>query len=77
MLARLSDISLLEGRFCYTTETVTIASIIGNVGEIFTGAMSWAGTVGETIVGTPILLMFVVIPLVGLGVGLFKRLLNM
>ena len=69
--------TLLEGRFCYTTETATIASIISNVGEIFTGAMSWAGTVGETIVGTPILLMFVVIPVVGLGVGLFKRLLNM
>ena len=39
--------------------------------------MTWAGEVGSTIVGTPILLMFVVIPLVGLGVGLFKRLLSM
>ena len=61
-----------------TTEaTVTIASLVGNVGEIFTGAMGWAAEVGETIVGTPVLLLFVVIPLVGLGVGLFKRLLNM
>lgn len=60
-----------------TTATVTIASLIGNVGEIFTGAMSWAAEVGSTIVETPILLMFVIIPLVGLGVGLFKRLLNM
>lgn len=39
--------------------------------------MTWAGEVGSTIVSTPILLMFVVIPLVGLGVGLFKRLLSM
>lgn len=47
------------------------------MGDIFTGAMSWAAEVGTTIVGTPILLIFVMIPLVGLGVGLFKRLLNM
>jgi len=39
--------------------------------------MSWAGTVGTTIVGNPLLLMFVIVPLVGLGVGLFKRLLSM
>ena len=56
--------------------TVTIASLIGNVGDIFTAAMSWAASVGSTIVSTPLLLMFVIIPLVGLGVGLFKRLIN-
>ena len=28
------------------------------------------------VVGTPLLLLFCAIPLVGLGVGLFKRLLN-
>ena len=56
--------------------TTTISSIVGNVGDIFTAAMSWAAEVGSTVVETPILLMFVIIPLVGLGVGLFKRLLN-
>lgn len=56
---------------------MTIATLVSNVGDIFTGAMSWAGEVGETVVGTPLLLLFVVIPLVGLGVGLFKRLLNL
>lgn len=39
--------------------------------------MSWASTVGSTVVDTPILLIFVMIPLVGLGVGLFRRLLNL
>ena len=34
------------------------------------------GTVGSTIAGNPLLLTFCVIPLVGLGVGLFRRLLN-
>lgn len=51
-------------------------ALITSVTEIFTAAIGWAGTVGETVVNTPILLMFVVIPLVGLGVGLFKRLLH-
>lgn len=51
-------------------------SLITAVTTIFTAAIGWAGTVGETIVKTPLLLMFCVLPLVGLGVGLFKRLLK-
>ena len=51
-------------------------ALISSVTEIFTAAIGWAGTVGQTVVNTPILLMFVVLPLVGLGVGLFKRLLR-
>lgn len=51
-------------------------ALISSVTTIFTAAIGWAGTVGQTVVDTPILLMFVVLPLVGLGVGLFKRLLH-
>ena len=51
-------------------------ALITSVSDIFTAAIGWAGTVGQTVVNTPILLMFVVLPLVGLGVGLFKRLLH-
>lgn len=51
-------------------------ALISSVSTIFTAAIGWAGTVGQTVVDTPILLMFVVLPLVGLGVGLFKRLLH-
>lgn len=67
--------SFLKGG--YLTEAVTISTILTSIGSIFTSAMSWAGTVGSTIAGTPLLLLFVVVPLVGLGVGLFKRLLSM
>lgn len=56
--------------------SVTVASLLSTIGEVFTTAIGWAGTVGETIVKTPLLLLFCSIPLVGLGVGLFKRLLN-
>lgn len=51
-------------------------AIISNVTTVFTAAIGWAGTVGETIVGTPLLMTFAVIPLVGLGIGIFKRLIN-
>lgn len=51
--------------------TVTIATLLSSIGEVFTSAIGWAGTVGSTIVNTPILLLFCAIPLVGLGVGLF------
>lgn len=51
-------------------------ALITAVSTIFTAAIGWAGKVGETIVATPLLLMYVVLPLVGLGVGLFKRLIS-
>ena len=51
-----------------------MTEILSSIGSIFTSAIGWAGKVGETVVGT--LLLFCAIPLVGLGVGLFKRLLN-
>lgn len=55
-----------------------MAAIVTSIGTLFTGAMGWAGTVGSTIVaeGNELLLAFVVVPLVGLGVGLFHRLIN-
>lgn len=56
--------------------SVTVSTLLSSIGEVFSSAISWAGTVGSTIVGTPLLLLFCAIPLVGLGVGLFKRLLN-
>lgn len=51
-------------------------AIITSVTTIFTAAIGWVGTVAKTIAETPMLLLFASVPLVGLGVGLFKRLLN-
>mgnify|MGYP004520021909 CR=1 FL=1 len=51
-------------------------AILTSVTTIFTSAIGWVGTVATTITSTPLLLVFCVIPLVGLGVGLFRRLLN-
>lgn len=59
------------------TATVTVASLMTSVGSVFTTAIGWVGTVASTIAGQPILLLAcVAIPLCGLGVGMFKRLLS-
>lgn len=53
-----------------------MADFITAVTNWFTAAVGWVGTVGTTIAGSPILLAFCSLPIVGLGVGLFKRLIN-
>ena len=58
------------------TATVTITTLLGDVGKVFTQVITWAGTVGETIVGDPVLMLFCIgSPLCGLCVGMFGRLL--
>lgn len=57
-------------------EGVTISTILTSVGDVFNAAIGWVGSVASTVTSEPILLMFAVVPAVGLGVGLFKRLLN-
>lgn len=54
-----------------------MTELIASVTTVFTAAIGWVGTVASTISGQPILLMScVAIPLCGLGVGMFKRLLS-
>ena len=54
-----------------------MAEILSAVGSVFTSAIGWVGTVASTIASQPILLLCCVgIPLCGLGIGMFKRLLS-
>lgn len=54
-----------------------MADLLTSIGTVFTQVISWAGTVGTTIVDTPVLLLYcVAVPLVGIGVGMFARLLH-
>ena len=56
---------------------MTMTEIIAPITSIFTAAIGWVGTVASTIAAQPILLLACVgVPLCGLGVGLFKRLLS-
>ena len=56
---------------------MTMATLLTNVGDIVEEAIGWVGDVITVITSNPLLLIFVIVPLVGLGVGLTKRLLNM
>lgn len=59
------------------TPAVTVATLLTSVGSVFTKVISWVGDVATTIADEPILLLACVgIPLCGLGVGMFKRLLS-
>lgn len=54
-----------------------MTALLTSVGEVFTSVIGWAGTVGTTITGTPVLLLYcVAVPLCGIGVGMFARLLH-
>lgn len=56
--------------------TASMATIIAAVGEAFEGVAGWAGDIGTMIVSNPLLLFSVVLGFVGVGVTMFKRLLN-
>lgn len=52
-------------------------ALLTSVGSVFTSAVGWVGTVASTITGQPVLLLFCVgVPLCGLGVGMFGRLIH-
>jgi hypothetical protein len=54
-----------------------MADLISAITTVFTAAIGWVGTVATTVASTPILLLACVgIPLCGLGIGMFKRLLS-
>lgn len=51
-----------------------MSALLGNVSLVVSEAATWMGNVASTVVSTPIYLVFTAIPVVGLGIGLFKRL---
>jgi len=53
-----------------------MTELLATVGEVFTAAVGWVGTVASTISGEPLLLIGCVLGFIGVGVGLFKRMFN-
>lgn len=54
-----------------------MTELIASITSVFTAAIGWVGTTASTFAAQPILLLACVgVPLCGLGVGLFKRLLS-
>lgn len=50
--------------------------ILGGIGALFTAAIGWVGTVATIVADNPLILLAVLIPLVGLGIGFFVRIKN-
>lgn len=57
-------------------ETATLSSLLSDIGSVFTSAIGWASTVATTVADNPLLLIGAIVGFVGLGVGLFRRLLH-
>ncbi len=55
---------------------MTMATLLSTITEFFTAAVGWVGTVAETVAGNPLLLIGVVMAFIGVGIGLFSRLLR-
>lgn len=59
-----------------TTVAYSLSQFLSDINSVFTQAIDWVGAVANVIAGNPFLLMAVILPVVGLGVGLFRRLLR-
>lgn len=55
-----------------------MSTIISNVTTLFTAVIGWVGTVAQTIMaeGNELLLIFAILPLIYLGVRMFRKLMN-
>lgn len=51
-----------------------MATIIASVGDVVTAILEWAAEYVTFITGTPLVLMFVLLPLIYTGVHLLKKL---
>ncbi|MCI9113324.1 MAG: hypothetical protein HFF96_03530 [Oscillibacter sp.] len=60
-----------------TATTVTLASMLPMIGEVFEAAIGWVGVVADTIMVHPLLLVGCVLGFIGVGVGLFRRMFRM
>lgn len=56
--------------------TSTMSTITTAISSVFTAAIGMVSTVATTVMDTPILLFFAVLGVVGIGIGIFKRLLQ-
>lgn len=57
--------------------TTTISTILSNIGLVVTQAVSWAGDIVTFIGNNPLIMVFVAIPLVGLGIGMVRRMISL
>lgn len=54
-----------------------MSDILGALANVFDWAIAAVGSVAQTVTETPLLLLFVIVSLVGLGVGMLRRLIRL
>lgn len=54
-----------------------MAAIIANITSIVTAAVGWMQTAGTAIASNNLALLFILLPLMGAGIGLFRRIINL
>ena len=57
-------------------DAVTVGSLMTTAGEIFQGGIGFVADVAGAIVENPMLLLYSMLPLCGIGIGFFKRLIS-
>lgn len=57
-------------------DAITLSAILTDIGSIVTSAITWMTSFMTFITDNPLVLLMVLVPLVGLGVGLIARLLR-
>lgn len=57
--------------------SATVSTILTSIGSVVTQAMTWAGNVVTFIGDNPLVMVFVSLPLVGLGIGMVKRMISL
>lgn len=59
------------------SEAVTLTTILDYITQLVTAAVGWVGQFIGVITDNPLLLMFCILSVVGLGVGLLARLIRL
>lgn len=57
-------------------ETVQMTQLLASVTEVFKSVMQWTSTVATTVMENPLYLLGCVLGIACIGIGVFKRLLN-
>lgn len=64
--------------FVYAASSApTISSVLGDLGTIFQTVIGWVGDVATAVLSSPFLFILVGIPVALVGIGIFRRLMNL
>lgn len=59
-----------------TAAGMTMAVLLSTITDVFTAAVGWVGTVADVVANNPLFLVGIVLGFIGVGIGLFSRLLK-